>query len=88
MKTSPHISHPKEFLNYCCPLKVFDRYKLGLYSSLGIQPFKLPLSLQNIIQVTMNKGTHFNGQPMYGQLISLLDKHEILNSMHWSWMES
>ena len=36
----------------------------------------------------MNKGTHFNGQPMYGQLISLLDKHEILNSMHWSWMKS
>ena len=26
----------------------------------------------------MNKGKHFNGQPMYGQLISLLDKHEIL----------
>ena len=26
----------------------------------------------------MNKGTHFNGQPMYGQLISLLDKHENL----------
>ena len=26
----------------------------------------------------MNKGTHFNGQPIYGQLISLLDKHEIL----------
>ena len=26
----------------------------------------------------MNKGTHFTGQPMYGQLISLLDKHEIL----------
>ena len=22
----------------------------------------------------MNKGTHFNGQPMYGQLISLLDR--------------
>lgn len=64
--------------NYCCPLKVFDRYKLGLDSSLGIQPFKLPLSLQNIIPVTMNKGTHFNGQPMYGQLINLLDKHEIL----------
>ena len=44
------------------PLKGFDRYKLGLDSSLGIQPFKLPLSLQNIIPVTMNKGTHFNGQ--------------------------
>lgn len=26
----------------------------------------------------MNKGTHFNGQPMYGQLIDLLDKEEIL----------
>ena len=26
----------------------------------------------------MNKGTHFIGQPMYGQLINLLDKDEIL----------
>ena len=26
----------------------------------------------------MNKGTHFNGQPMYGQLISWLVKHEML----------
>ena len=26
----------------------------------------------------MNKGTHFIGQPMYGQLIGLLDKGEIL----------
>ena len=26
----------------------------------------------------MNKGTHFIGQPMYGQLINLLDKSEIL----------
>ena len=26
----------------------------------------------------MNKGTHFNGQPMYGQLVGLLDKQEIL----------
>ena len=34
--------------------------------------------LLNIISVTMNKGTHFNGQPMYGQLINLLDKQEIL----------
>lgn len=25
----------------------------------------------------MNKGTHFNGQPMYGQLINLLSKEEI-----------
>lgn len=26
----------------------------------------------------MDKGTHFIGQPMYGQLISLLDKSKIL----------
>ena len=26
----------------------------------------------------MNKGTHFNGQPLYGQLLNLLDKEEIL----------
>ena len=26
----------------------------------------------------MNKGTHFNGQPMYGQLMSWLDKHGML----------
>jgi len=40
-------------------------------------PFGLSLFLpQNMI--TMNKGTHFLGQPMYGQLISLLDKAQIL----------
>ena len=26
----------------------------------------------------MNKGTYFSGQPMYGQLINLLNKEEIL----------
>ena len=26
----------------------------------------------------MNKGTHFIGQPLYGQLINLLDKSKIL----------
>ena len=26
----------------------------------------------------MNNGTHFNGQPMYGLLISWLDKHGML----------
>ena len=30
----------------------------------------------------MNKGTHYNGQPMYGQLISLLDKAQILRISH------
>ena len=27
----------------------------------------------------MNKSTHFSGQPMYGQLINLLDKQKVLN---------
>ena len=26
----------------------------------------------------MNKSTHFNGQPMYGQLLNLIDKNEVL----------
>lgn len=30
----------------------------------------------------MNKGTHFSGQPMYGQLINLLSKDEILKFSH------
>ena len=52
--------------------------KSGLDSSLGIQPFKLPLFLKNINSATMDKGTHFNVQPMFGKLISSLDKQEIL----------
>lgn len=30
----------------------------------------------------MNKGTHFSGQPMYGQAINLLSKDEILKFSH------
>ena len=42
-----------------------------------IPTFLLPLfSLQN--NNNMNKGTHFIGQPMYSQLIFLLDKAKIL----------
>ena len=46
-------------------------------SSLGFRPFLLPLFLRQNIN-NMNKGTHFIGQPMYGQLISLLDRSKIL----------
>ena len=46
-------------------------------SSPGTRPFLLPLFLRQNIN-NMNKGTHFIGQPMYGQLISLLDKSKIL----------
>ena len=37
----------------------------------------LPLFLRQNIN-NMNKGTHFIGQPMYGQLLNLLDKQKIL----------
>ena len=43
----------------------------------GFQPFLLPL-FHHKTKVTMNKGTHFIGQPMYGQLLNLLDKSKIL----------
>ena len=46
-------------------------------SSPGTRPFLLPLFLRQNIN-NMNKGTHFIGQPMYGQLISLLNKSKIL----------
>ncbi len=39
--------------------------------------FLLPLFFPQNIN-NMNKGTHFIGQPMYGQQISLLDKSKIL----------
>ena len=39
--------------------------------------FLLPLFLRQNIN-NMNKGTHFIGQPMYGQLIFLLNKAKIL----------
>ena len=43
-----------------------------------IQPFRLfVFYYQNIL--TMSKSTHFSGQPMYGQLIDLLDKRKVLD---------
>ena len=44
---------------------------------LGTRPFLLPLFLRQNIN-NMNKGTHFIGQPMYGQLLNLLNKAKIL----------
>lgn len=67
----------QKIYKYCCPLKKASVEKFGLNSSHGIQPDSLPLSLQSN-PVTMNKGTHFLGQPILGQVISLLDKAEIL----------
>ena len=62
---------------HCCPLNIFSDAKLGLDSMRRIQPFLLLLFLpQNT--VTMSKSTHFLGQPMFGQLINLMSKPEIL----------
>ena len=44
---------------------------------MGVQPFSLLLFLLKYT-VTMSKSTHFIGQPMYGQLLNLLDKQKIL----------
>ena len=52
-------------------------HKIRLKPSLGFQPFLLPLFLRQNFN-NMNKGTHFIGQPMYGQLLNLLDKAKIL----------
>ena len=42
-----------------------------------VQPFSY-LCFCDKTQVTMNKGSHFIGQPAYGQLINLLDRAEIV----------
>ena len=42
-----------------------------------VQPFSY-LCFCDKTEVTMNKGSHFIGQPAYGQLIHLLDRTEIL----------
>ena len=48
---------------------------LGLVFGHG--PFGLSLSFHTK-SITMSKSTHFFGQPVYGQLINLLDKAKIL----------
>ena len=49
--------------------------KVGILA--WIPTFLLSLFLRQNIN-NMNKGTHFIGQPMYGQLISLLDRSKII----------
>ena len=63
---------------YWCPLKLSDNIKkLGWNSDWDIQPFRYFCFCDKTI-FTMNKSSHFIGQPAYGQLINLLDKEEIL----------
>lgn len=46
----------------------------------------IPLFLQENFN-NMNKGTHFIGHPMYGQLFFLLDKAKILKFSHENGVE-
>ena len=65
-------------LYYWCPVKLLSHHKkLGLNSSLGFSPFRY-LCFCDKTTITMGKGTHFLGQPVFGQLISLLSKPETL----------
>ena len=62
---------------YWCPLKFFLCIKnKGRIPSEEIDLFRYFVSPKK--NITMSKGTHFIGQPLFGQLISLLDKSKIL----------
>ena len=65
-------------LYYWCSVKLLSHHKkLGLNSSLGFSPFRY-LCFCDKTTITMGKGTHLLGQPVFGQLISLLSKPETL----------
>ena len=40
------------------------------------------LCFLNIINITMSKDSHFTGQPVYSQVLKLLDKEKILQISH------
>lgn len=60
------------------PVKLFKQNKLRLILLTRYQPFLLPLFFENINSSNYEKGAHFSGQPMCGQLINLLSKEEFL----------
>lgn len=45
-----------------------------------VSPFSLDFCRQNKINPTMGKSIHFSGQPLYSQVIKLLDKSKILQT--------
>mgnify|MGYP000075465847 FL=1 len=64
-------------MNYCCPIKFSYPHKIRAASLFRNQPFWLSLSYHTK-SLTMGKSTHFLGQPLYSQVIKLLDKSQIL----------
>ena len=52
--------------------------KIGLIPFAGVCHFWLFWSLETK-KITMGKSNHFFGQPLYGQLIKLIDKEKVLD---------
>ena len=78
-KTTQAIYLRKFIAHYCCPIKLFNRLKkLGLVPFAGFSPNWL-LCFYHKTSVTMGKSNHFSGQPLYSQVIKLLDKSKILH---------
>ena len=61
---------------YCCPVKNVVNKELGLTLLTRCQPFWLSLFCINP-NITMGKDSHFTGQPVYSQVLKLLDKDKI-----------
>src|SRR5574344_400655 len=64
--------------NYCCPIKKQNNHRIKADSICRNQPFLVTLLLPQNKYITMSKSTHFIGQPLYSQVIKLLDKAKIL----------
>ena len=63
---------------YCCPIKTFLGLKKIWLAPIAGVSHKWLLWFRQKSKVTMGKSSHFIGQPLYGQVIKLLDKSRIL----------
>ena len=62
---------------YCCPVKLFHSIKIKADTSPEVSAF-LVIFVFTTKHVTMGKDSHFSGQPVYNQLLKLLDREEIM----------
>ena len=67
-------------IKYCCPVKVFQDRKIRLNPLVGFQPLLLLCCCKKTSN--MSKSTYFTGQPVYSQVIKLLDKAKIQQISH------
>ena len=65
------------FSFYHCPVKLLKRKKERAESTCGFSP-NCYLCFHHKISDNIGKGTHFFGQPVYGQLIKCLNKDKIV----------